>query len=189
VTVSEKIRLMKALADRSRLMILNALTEKPQYVEELAERLDLSASTISFHLKKLEDADLVAPVKEQYYVIYHLKQDLLSMSILNLVQIDHSEKKNQDERMETYRRKILTTFMRYGKLVKIPVQRKKRRVILEEMAKRFEPGRRYSEKEVNLIIAEFHDDFCTLRREMICENIMDRAKGFYWLTWDPVPAE
>ena len=34
----------------------------------------------------------------------------------------------------------------------------------------FEPGKKYSEREVNLIIADFHDDFCTIRRDMIAEN-------------------
>jgi hypothetical protein len=33
---------------------------------------------------------------------------------------------------------------------------------------------------VNLIIADFHDDFCTLRRDMISEKLMARENGLYW---------
>jgi hypothetical protein len=32
-----------------------------------------------------------------------------------------------------------------------------------------------------LIIAVFHDDFCTIQREFILEKIMDRDRGVYWL--------
>jgi len=177
----ETIRLLKALADRSRLRIINALIERPQYVEELSERLELAASTVSFHLKKMEEAGLVYSVKEQYYMTYHLQTKLLDIPVIELVKFETENKHEEVERMKQYRNKVMKAFFRYGKLTKIPVQRKKRRIILEEIAKKFKFGRQYAEKEVNLLIAEFHDDFCTLRREMICERIMDRAKGYYWL--------
>nr|WP_243428085.1 DUF2087 domain-containing protein [Clostridium rhizosphaerae] len=38
-----------------------------------------------------------------------------------------------------------------------------------------------SEKEVNIIIADFHDDFCTIRREMIAFNILERHNNIYKL--------
>ena len=69
--ILDTIQLLKALADRSRIRIVNALDGKPQYVEELSERLNLAPSTVSFHLKKLEDAGLVHSKKEQYYTVYH----------------------------------------------------------------------------------------------------------------------
>ena len=61
------------------------------------------------------------------------------------------------------------------------MQRKKERIILEEIAKSFEVGKVYTEREVNIIIADFHDDFCTIRRDMISEKIMAREDGKYWL--------
>ena len=63
----------------------------------------------------------------------------------------------------------------------IPAQRKKERIILEEISKKFEPGRVYSEREVNIIIADFHDDFCTIRRDMISEGMFWRDNGNYHL--------
>ena len=51
----------------------------------------------------------------------------------------------------------------------------KERIILEKIAKAFEPGRIYTEREVNIIITDFHDDFCTIRRDMIGEKIMDKV--------------
>ena len=59
------------------------------------------------------------------------------------------------------------------------MQRKKRRIVLEQLVENFEQGRIYTEKEVNLIIADFHDDFCTLRRELVAEKLMKRQGGKY----------
>ena len=53
---------------------------------------------------------------------------------------------------------------------------------MEEIARNFEKGRKYMEREVNLIIADYHDDFCTIRRDMISEGILERDKEAYWLS-------
>jgi ArsR family transcriptional regulator, arsenate/arsenite/antimonite-responsive transcriptional repressor len=179
------VRIFKALADRSRLLIASSLIEKPSYVEELSEGLALAPSTVSFHLKKLEEAGLVESVKEQYYVVYTLRRDLLEQPLIEMLSLEGRARADQAERLRRYRQKVLKTFLRRGKLIKIPVQRKKRRVILEEIAKRFDPGQRYPEREVNLVIADFHDDFCTLRRDMIAEKIMSRSRNTYWLRKAP----
>jgi len=174
----DSILIFKCLADKSRLRIINNLLREPMYVELLAERLDLTPSTVSFHLKKLESCNLVTHKKEQYYVMYTVNREVLGETLLSMVR---TEKKDIDEEMRQreYRDKILNTFIKNGKLVQIPVQRKKRRVILEEILKSFEHNREYKEREVNIIIADFHDDFCTLRREMIMEKMFTRDKGIY----------
>ena len=59
MTEAEAISLFKCLADKSRLQILKSLAVGDMYVERLAERLGLTPSTISFHLKKLSDAGAV----------------------------------------------------------------------------------------------------------------------------------
>lgn len=178
---NQSLKIFKALADKSRLQIVNTLMEGPLYVEVLSERLKLSPSTISFHLKKLEEAELVYSTKEQYYVIYHVKDEIFDQSLKNLVDIEDGEKQEQDEREEKYRQKIINTFFEYGKLKSIPVQRKKKKIILEQIAKAFELERTYIEREVNIIIADYHDDFCTLRREMVAEGILERENSIYTL--------
>ena len=57
--MKEALTIYKALADETRLKILNALNEKEMYVELLAERLQLTPATVSFHLKKLSAAGSV----------------------------------------------------------------------------------------------------------------------------------
>ncbi len=45
---------------------------------------------------------------------------------------------------------------------------------------RFEPDRRYTEREVNDVIRAFHDDYATLRRELIDGRWMARDHDIYW---------
>lgn len=176
----ENIKIFKALADKSRLMIINNLLEGPMYVELLAERLGISPSTVSFHLKKLEEVKLVRSKKEQYYVVYSLNKEILSVPLSDLIKIVDTEENIQKERENKYKTSVIEAFFQYGKLISIPVQRKKRKIVLDEIAKKFEKGRQYSEKEVNIIIADFNDDFCTIRREMVAFKILDRKDNIYW---------
>ena len=176
---NDALRLFKCLADKSRLQILGSLLEEDMYVERLAERLALTPATISFHLKKLEEAGCVTSRKEQYYTMYALRREVFDRRIIEIIGGESAEKDVQARRDEEYRQKILKTFFVYGRLTGIPAQRKKRRVCLEEIAKAFEPGKAYSEKEVNEMILRCHEDYCTIRREMIGEGIMKRADGMY----------
>ena len=87
---------------------------------------------------------------------------------------ESEEATEQQRRDEDYRKKVLESFFVDGKLVSIPAQRKKERICLEEIAGEFEIGKVYDEKEVNEKIEKFFDDYCTLRRDMISERIMER---------------
>ena len=179
MTEQEAIKLFKCLADKSRIQILKSLIQEDMFVERLAERLNLTAPTISFHLKKLEDAGTVTSRKEQYYTMYSINQQIFNTSMLDILKEESSESSLQEERDELYRRKVLDSFFEYGKLKTIPSQRKKERVILEEIVKAFEVGREYTEREVNIIIADYFDDFCTLRRDMISEGLLERKDMKY----------
>lgn len=182
MTETEAITLFKCLADKSRLQILKSLAMEDMYVELLAQRLDLTPATISFHLKKLAQAGAVRSYKNQYYTMYALCTEVFQSRIIDIISQAPDEAALQDEREARYRQRVIDTYFEYGKLKSIPAQRKKERIILEEIARSFEPGRIYTEREVNIIIADFHDDFCTIRRDMIGEKLMERKDGKYWLT-------
>ena len=179
MTELEAIKLFKCLADKSRILILKSLIKEPMYVELLAQRLSLTPPTISFHLKKLEDANIVKSSKEQYYTVYSINEDILKSRILDIIKEESSEEYLQNQREEEYRKKVIENFFEYGKLKSIPVQRKKRVIVLEEILKAFEKGKEYTEREINIIIADFNDDFCTIRREMVMEKMLTRENGIY----------
>jgi len=79
----------------------------------------------------------------------------------------------------TPRQKVIDSFIKYGRLVQLPAQRKKRVYILEFFLQKFDPNRIYTEAEVNVIIQRYYDDFCTIRREFIINKMMTRTAGRY----------
>ena len=179
MTEEKAIALFKCLADRSRLQILKSLMEEDMYVERLAERLALTPATISFHLRKLEASGAVKSRKEQYYTIYSVEKDVFRLNLLDVVMEKSTEMDEQLQREQQYRQKVLDTFFVYGKLVSIPAQRKKKRICLEKIAEDFEISRVYEEKEVNELILRYHEDYCTIRRDMIAEGIFKREGTLY----------
>lgn len=176
---ADAIKLFKCLADKSRLQILKSLSKEDMYVERLAERMGLTPATISFHLKKLEDAKAVTSYKDQYYTMYSLCKDIFMTNIIDIINEESEIIDEQKQREDAYREKVVKAFFEYGKLKSIPSQRKKERICLEEIAKNFEIGKVYDEAEVNQIIENYYEDYCTLRRDMISENIMNREGTKY----------
>jgi len=69
-----------------------------------------------------------------------------------------------------------------SRLTEIPVNRAKRRLVLERLAQEFEPGLRYDERTVNAVLQLFHADHATLRRYLVDEGLLTRAEGVYWRT-------
>lgn len=55
-----------ALSARTARSILSALYETPGTTSELADRVDTSIQNATYHLEKLEDADLITVVDHQY---------------------------------------------------------------------------------------------------------------------------
>jgi hypothetical protein len=181
----QSIAIMKALADRSRMSIVSSLLERSQYVEEIAKRHGLAPSTVSFHLRKLEQAGLVSSRKEQYYVIIRANEEIFNTTLREIVSSHPVSREHQDNRMEEYRQKVLESFFRHGRLEKLPAQRKKRLIVLEQFALRFEQGRRYSEQEVTALILPVFDDYCTIRRLLVDEGLVRRDGAVYWRDREP----
>lgn len=180
MTEADTIKLFKCLADKSRLQILKSLAAEDMYVERLAERLGITAPTVSFHLKKLADAGAVTSYKSQYYMMYSLNKETLDRNILGLLQERSDEAELQARRDAEYRQKVIDAFFEYGRLKAIPAQRKKERIVLEKIVEAFAFDRIYSEREINVGIADFHDDFCTIRRDLIGEQLLARDERGYW---------
>jgi hypothetical protein len=176
----QSIAIMKALADASRLAIINSLLERSQYAEEIAKRHALAPSTVSFHLRKLERAGLVSSRKEQYYMVIEANQSIFDTTLRALVSAPTLGKELQEERMDEYRHKVLESFYRNGRVEKLPAQHKKRLIVLDLFAHRFEPGRRYSEQEVTELIVPLFDDYCTIRRLLVDEGLIKRDGCEYW---------
>ncbi len=69
-----------------------------------------------------------------------------------------------------------------GTLISITAKSGKRIAVLEHIASELSPGTKYPEKELNSVIAKYHDDTAAIRRYMIEYGILDRDnESVYWL--------
>lgn len=177
--LDRRIGVLKALADRSRIAMVNALAECPHCPEELAERLALAPSTVSFHLRKLEEAGLVEKERAQYYLVYRLRKALLELPLRDFVAAPVLSGSPEKRRLERARLRVLRAHFRDGVLLHLPKRWKDRRVVLEQFLELFEPGREYREAEVDERIRTRFDDHCTLRRLLVDERFLTRRDGIY----------
>ncbi len=170
----------KALADENRLLIVGLLANKPCSVEELAAMLQISSATVSHHLQRLVAADLVEARALQYYSVYALRHGTLVEMAKQLERVDVLRETAGGLDLDRYANKVLDDYVVHGRIKTIPRQLKKRQVILNRIAKEFQVGKRYSERQVNEILKTFHADFATLRRELVNSKLLARDQGYYW---------
>lgn len=174
------LRFFKVLANENRLKLVGILSGQECSVEELATLLKLQEPTVSHHLNKLKELDLVQMRPEGNTHFYRLNTEALRE--LNKAMFTEAQMATLVDEVnpEAWEDKILKNFLSGELLLEIPASRKKRLVILKWLAKKFEPEVTYPERQVNEIIQRHHPDYATLRRELIGYQMMQRENGLYW---------
>ena len=181
----ELLTFFKTLADPQRLKIVGLLAQQSYTGEQLAALLNLSVSTTSHHLNRLTKAGLVTAQAEGYYSVYSLHTEVLSAMARRLLSKEDLPKLAQDVDRTSYDRKVLAAFSRPdGSFKAFPVQEKKFLVLLRHAVQAFEPGKKYTEKQVNQTLSRFHEDTAQLRRSLVAYQLMARdtavGGGKYW---------
>lgn len=180
---TELLEFFRALADANRLKIIGLLASQALTVEQLAEMLHLRPSTVSNHLQYLRHVELVSARAEGYYNMYRFEEQTLRKMAQRLLQEDTIPSVAADIDLDAYDRKVVANFTdSSGRVKALPAQRKKLDAILRYVVKAFEPGVRYSEKQVNEILSRYNEDTATLRRELVDSKLLERAGGGgeYW---------
>jgi biotin operon repressor len=176
--LESRAQLFMALGYPVRLLILNLVKTKPRHGEELAAILNLNAATISHHLSQLTSVGLRRSQKDQYYQVYSLTGEILLKSLDDIVGLPQAGL-TAAVAEDAYRQKVVRRYFKHGRLDHLPAQLKKWQIILERIVEEFEPGRGYTEQEVNLALLEFNDDVATLRRGLIDLKLMVRERDLY----------
>jgi hypothetical protein len=167
---------LRALADPERLAIAGALAREDRTAASLAEAFGLPERRVREHLTRLTAAG-VARLDEDRST-YRLDPETLRWAAEQVGPPREAGlalgAANDEEEI------VLKTFFRDGRLTEVPMKRSKRRIVLERIALEFEPGRRYEEAEVNVIVGAFFPDHAALRRYLVDEGFLDRDHGEYW---------
>jgi DNA-binding transcriptional ArsR family regulator len=187
--LQQLVQFFKALGDETRLRMVGLLANREQSVEELAAALGVREPTVSHHLGKLKALGLVQMTPQGTSHIYRLNAEALRAMNRDLLTRERLAGLASDLPGDAWQQQVLRSFLEGERLKEIPASRKKRDVILDWLADRFERGVRYPEVELNAIIKRHHPDSATLRRELIGGRWMAREAGVYWRLErsDPIP--
>ncbi|CUA78890.1 MULTISPECIES: metalloregulator ArsR/SmtB family transcription factor [Anoxybacillus] len=173
----------KTIGDPTRLRIIKLLSEGPLHGQAIAGKLGLTPPTITHHLHKLRDVNVVYERREGNIIYFYLNQSVVRHYASALMDLSTGEEVKKDMKdVMAERQKVIDNFFTSdGRLKHIPAQRKKKLIVFEHMLKGLQKGRKYEEKELNEYIKKFHDDYATIRQEFIINNYMYRENGIYEL--------
>ncbi len=170
-------RFVGALSDEERLRIAARLLAGAWTVGDLGAALGLPPAAVARHLARLEQAGLVErPPGEPG----RWRLDRQALRDYAAVAAPEAAALERPTSPDPWADKVLHDFFVGERLKEVPASRKKRLVVLIWLAERFEPGRAYPEREVNLILQRHHPDFAWLRRELVDHRLLLREGGVYW---------
>lgn len=172
----EAAGVVRLLAEPARLRVFSALVLGAATPAEVATATGLDMRDVLAGLRKLADGGLVDLTGQRAAPVAQVLSDLARQSAPVAAREDLGY---SDERVAA----VLRTFVRDGRLLSLPAQRRRRIVVLEHLAQSFEPGISYSEAEVNAALkawsADSGVDHVSLRRYLVDEDLLRRLDGVY----------
>ena len=156
--------------------------------KEIASKLGVANSTIRNHRYKLRE-------REKQAKLFLATMNLLSKNTnkeINMLEEDficdpHKGATTLDDRFNITKEekiKVIDTYLdENGGLKSYPSKEKKKIILLEEITKNFNVGKKYSEKEINRILKRIYEDYVTIRRALIQYGFLERSKDCieYWV--------
>jgi len=179
------VQFHKTVGDVTRIRIIALLKNGPLHGQALAGKLGVSPPTVTHHMTKLREADLIYERRDKNTIYFYLNEKSLALQARAILTVgnggaDASGNSGGEKTLD--RMAVLRNFFtKDGRLKHLPAQQKKKRIVLEHLIQGLEPHRKYAEKEINEYILKFHEDFATIRREFIMHQYMYREDGIYEL--------
>jgi hypothetical protein len=161
------------LADPARLKVVAALALGAGTIEEVSAASGLPLKEVALAARRLGRAGLVH--RDGHLLALHAER-FGAAARAAAESAPPPEPLSSDPAEDA----VLSAFVRNGRLVSIPAQHSKRRIVLAHLVRVFEPGVRYPEREVNALLAVWHPDVAALRRYLVDEGLLTRESGIYW---------
>ena len=169
--------ILRVFADPKKVKLLGRLCDDPLPLHILARAAGLSEAETLGLVGALKEAGLL----EETFAEDGFRWRYKPQAIFSALRDSRAEAGPSDLPPDAaaFDAKVLGDFLVGGRLKQIPVQRKKKDVVLRYLAQQFEPGRPYTEQEVNFLLLNYHEDYASLRREMVDTRLMERESGIY----------
>ncbi|MDX8047174.1 metalloregulator ArsR/SmtB family transcription factor [Gracilibacillus sp. S3-1-1] len=180
--LSKIVHFHKTIGDKTRIRIIYLLKSGPLHGQAIAGKLGLKPPTISHHLAKLKEIDVVTQRRDKNTIYFYLNEEKLKRMAEAITKIGGINLDNELIVSEEEKAKVIQNFIdSTGRLKTIPAQRKKKNILLEYMVRGLEQGKQYKEEEINEHILRYHEDYATIRREFVMTQFMYRQDGVYEL--------
>jgi hypothetical protein len=177
--VYDAATLLGLLAEEDRLRVVAALALGARTTAEVRTATGLDARAAGRALARLEDAGLVRGDGTGWVLDLEPLREAARAGAAAEPPEDYGA-------VDAETAKVLRVFLKDGRIASMPAARGRRRLLLEHVVQVFEPGERYPEKEVNALLRAFTDDYVTVRRYLVDEDLLSREAGVYWRTGGPV---
>lgn len=169
--------LVGLLAEPERLRVFAALVLGARTPAQVAHATELDQRTVGRALQRLESGGLVERAGGEHHPVLDVFKRIARTAAPPAKTEEHGY---ADQRVEA----VVRTFVRDGQLIGLPAQAGRRQVILEHIVQSFEPGRTYSEAEVNSILRAWVEggstDHVSLRRYLVDAGLLTREGEAYW---------
>jgi hypothetical protein len=161
------------LADEDRLRVFAAVSLGARSLVDVAAASGVEARLAVKALKRLERGGVVARSGNDW----ELRRDVIAAEARRTAV---APAVYEEEGLDAAAASVLRAFLRDGRLTTIPATRSKRLVVLDHIAKVFDIGARYPERDVDALLRAFHPDHAALRRYLVDEGFLSREGGVYW---------
>ncbi len=171
--------LLRVLADKRIVKLLGLLCDEALPLHTLARAANLTEAETMCHIWFLKSMGLLEETFAEDGFRWRYQPKPVFAALAALKQDAKPVGAGGGGEWTAEEAKVLGDFFVNNRLKTIPAQRKKREVILRYLAMQFEFGRTYTEQEVSFRLLDFHEDYATLRREMVDTKLMRRENGIY----------
>lgn len=165
--------LVGLLADDDRRRAFAAIELGAASMDEVAAASGLTAPRVAKAVGRLAEVGLVVQLEGGLHVLGAAFRVAAREALARPPSEEHAGQPAEA-------RRVLDAFVRDGRLTSIPVAQAKRVIVLDWLAQDFEPGRKYTEAAVNLIVGKRHPDTAALRRYLVDHELLSREDGMYW---------
>lgn len=161
------------LADDDRRRVFAAIELGHATFDSIVATTSLTQAQVAKAAGRLADAGLVVQLDGSLHVMGAAFSLAARAALARPPSDEHADAPDEA-------RKVLSAFVADGRITSMPASLGKRLVVLDWLSQDFEPGRRYSESMVNLIIGRRHPDTAAWRRYLVDHEFLAREAGEYW---------
>lgn len=191
----ELMQFFKTFIDVERLKVVGVLAQTPATVQQLSDRLNMPGYEVIRHVEQLRATGVIRQSNDAngadiFELIPETLEDMARRQFARAREQApvFADRRQLPPDFTEEERKILFTFTRpTGEIMRISTQKKKQDVLVRyaryNVLKALEPGKQYTEKEINAIIKQYHPDAAFFRRTFVDTGYLARyADGSaYWL--------